>query len=177
VKPEVPVVAFEPIQAEAEIYRRVISGFGGARLHEIALGDSAKVAKLHISRSADNSSLLASSPLQQQLFPGTQEIGTQEVSVMTLDNFIGEWKSYSRILLKIDVQGVELSVLKGATETLKRCTHVYVECSQVELYVGQALYRDVVDFLEQQGHKLQDRCNEILRDGKLIQADYLFAPK
>ena len=127
--------------------------------------------------SADNSSLLASSQLQEQLFPGTQEIGTQEVSVMTLDSFIGKWKSYSRILLKIDVQGVELSVLKGATETLKRCTHVYVECSQVELYVGQALYPDVATFLEQQGYRLQGRCNETIRDGKLIQADYLFVLK
>jgi len=48
VKPEVPVVAFEPIQTEAEIYRRAISGFGNPQLHEIALGDSAKVAKLRV---------------------------------------------------------------------------------------------------------------------------------
>jgi hypothetical protein len=52
---------------------------------------------------------------------------------------------------------------------------VYVECSETELYVGQALYREVADFLNQEGFKLQSRYNETMVDGKLIQADYLFA--
>jgi hypothetical protein len=67
--------------------------------------------------------------------------------------------------------------LKGAIETLKNCAFVYVECSETELYVGQALFRDVADFLEQQGFKQQSRYNEIIADGKLIQADYLFCAK
>lgn len=51
-----------------------------------------------------------------------------------------------RGLLKIDVQGFELSVLKGET------------------------------LLEQQGFRFQFRHDETVVDGRLIQADYLFAP-
>jgi hypothetical protein len=49
-----------------------------------------------------------------------------------------------------------------------------VECSEIELYVGQALYRDVADFLEQRGFNLQSRYNETVLNGKLIQSDCLF---
>jgi hypothetical protein len=111
---------------------------------------------------------------QRTFFPGSDEIGTLNVPIQKLDDFKPEWEKYSRILLKIDVQGFELAVLKGATETLKNCAYVYVECSEMELYVGQALYRDVAGFLEQHRFKQQSRYNETLAKGKLVQADYLF---
>jgi FkbM family methyltransferase len=177
VKPGVPIVAFEPIPAEAEVFRRVNSGFENIQLHQVALGDKANETKIHLSRSADSSSLLPIGEMQAKLFPATDEIGTEKVSVKKLDDFKAEWKRYSRILLKIDVQGSELAVLKGATETLKNCAHVYVECSEIELYIGQAMYRDVATFLEQQGFRLQFRNNETVAHGQLIQADYLFAPQ
>jgi hypothetical protein len=94
--------------------------------------------------------------------------------VRRLDDFKSEWEKYSRIFLKIDVQGFELSVLKGAAETLMNCAHVSVECSETELYVGQALSQDVTAFLTEHGFKLHSRYNDTMAAGKLIQADYLF---
>jgi FkbM family methyltransferase len=172
VKPTIPIVAFEPIQTEAEVFRKALSG-KNVRLHCVALGEYAGEAEIHLSRKADSSSLLPIGEAQSKLFT-TDEIGTLKVPVKKLDDLKSEWQEYSRILLKIDVQGFELSVLKGSTETLKNCVYVYVECSEIELYVGQALYRDVANFLNQQGFKLQSRCTETVVDGKLIQADYLF---
>ncbi len=173
VKPAIPIIAFEPIPTEAEIFRKALSG-KNVQLHQTALGENAGEAEIHLSRSADSSSLLPIGETQKKLFQNTDEIGTLKVPVKRLDDFKVEWEKYSRILLKIDVQGFELSVLKGAVETLKHCAFVYVECSETELYVGQALYRDVATFLEQHGFKLQSRDNETVVDGKLIQADYLF---
>lgn len=172
-KPAIPIVAFEPIPTEAEIFRKALSG-KNVQLHSVALGENAGEAEIHLSRRADSSSLLPIGETQRKLFRDTDEIGTLKVPVKRLDDFKSEWEKYSRILLKIDVQGFELSVLKGATETLSKCAYVYVECSETELYVGQALYRDVEDFLEQQGFKFQSRYNETVVDGKLVQADYLF---
>lgn len=173
VKSGLPIVAFEPIPTEAEIVRKALSG-KNVQLHQVALGEKAGEAEIHLSRSADSSSLLPIGEMQRKLFRDTDEIGTLKVPVKRLDDFKSEWEKHSRILLKIDVQGFELSVLKGATETLSNCAYVYVECSETELYVGQALYRDVEDFLEQQGFKFQSRYNETVVDGKLVQADYLF---
>jgi hypothetical protein len=72
------------------------------------------------------------------------------------------------------VQGFELPVLKGASDALQKCAYVYVECSEIELYVEQALFRDVAEFLKDQGFKLKCRYNETLAEKQLIQADYLF---
>jgi FkbM family methyltransferase len=177
VKPGMSIVAFEPIPAEAEVFRHVTSGFENIRLHQVAIGDKADEAEIHLSRRADSSSLLPIGEMQKNLFPSTDEVGTEKVPVKRLDDFKSEWERYSRILLKIDVQGFELSVLRGAIETLKYCAHVYVECSSVELYVGQALYREVASFLEGQGFRSQFRFNETVVDGQLIQADYLFTPQ
>jgi FkbM family methyltransferase len=174
VKPGVPVIAFEPIPTEAEVYRRVTSSLESIQLHQTALGEEAGETEIHLSRSADCSSLLPVGEAQTKLFPSTDEIGSLTIPVKRLDDFKSEWEGNSRILLKIDVQGFELSVLKGAVETLKNCMYVYVECSEIELYVGQALYRDVADFLEQRGFNLQSRYNETVLNGKLIQSDCLF---
>ena len=81
----------------------------------------------------------------------------------------------SRGLLKIDVQGYELEVLRGAVQALKHCAYVYVECSEVPLYDGQALRPAVHEFLEKQSFVYRSRHNETCdSDGKVIQADYLF---
>jgi FkbM family methyltransferase len=173
VKPALPILAFEPIPNEARVFQKVFSGTS-APLHQVALGEVAGQAEIHLSRRLDSSSLLPIGEMQRKLFPATDEIGTLKVPVKRLDDFKSDWGKYSRILLKIDVQGFELSVLKGAIDTLKNCAYVYVECSETELYVGQALSRDISNFLSLQDFKFQSRHNESVANGKLIQADYLF---
>src|ERR1035437_3593206 len=48
-KPRTPIIAFEPIPAEAEIFRRVTAGFENIQLHQVALGEQAGEAELHLS--------------------------------------------------------------------------------------------------------------------------------
>ena len=98
-----------------------------------------------------------------------------QVPVQQLDKLPNHWDGRSQQLLKLDVQGYELQVLKGAVQTLKSCSHVYVECSEVALYDGQALRAEVEAFLVGQGFKLTGRYNPSMADGRLIQADYLFS--
>jgi FkbM family methyltransferase len=57
-------------------------------------------------------------------------------------------------LIKIDVQGAELDVLKGAGETLKHCKHIIVELQHDEYNKGAPHYTEVVDYLASQGFKL-----------------------
>jgi hypothetical protein len=81
-----------------------------------------------------------------------------------------------RSLLKLDVQGFELSALRGCGELLARFDFVYVEASFVELYVGQALASEVLAHLLSQSFRLV--CVANLSHGKSvkpIQADFLFA--
>jgi FkbM family methyltransferase len=173
-KPGVPVVAFEPIPAEAAVFRLVHGSCSDIQLIETALGPEAGNAALHMSHRADSSSLLPIGEGQRKIFEGTDEVGTINVPVNRLDAFQDRWAGRSRLLLKLDVQGFELKVLEGAVETLTNCAYVYAECSEKELYVGQALFPEVSAFLSRHGFELSSRHNEMVVAGESIQADYLF---
>ena len=78
-------------------------------------------------------------------------------------------------LLKLDVQGYELTALHGCADLLERFHFVYVEASFVELYVGQALASDVIAHLLGKGFRLICVANlESGRAQRPIQADFLF---
>ena len=57
-------------------------------------------------------------------------------------------------LIKIDVQGAELDILKGAVETLKHCKHIIIELQHTEYNKGAPHYTQVIDYLQTQGFKL-----------------------
>jgi len=50
-------------------------------------------------------------------------------------------------LLMMDVQGYELEVLKGATETLKHIDYIYTEVNREELYENCAMVEDLDNYL------------------------------
>jgi hypothetical protein len=80
-----------------------------------------------------------------------------------------------RNLLKIDVQGFELEVLKSAETLLPGFRWIYAECSAVALYEGQALADEVIQWLKMRQFDLVGRFNPSRgRDGALLQADLLF---
>lgn len=58
------------------------------------------------------------------------------------------------LLLTVDVQGAELRVLEGATTTLGEARAAWIEVSHVELYEGNARFRDVIDFMGTHGLEL-----------------------
>ncbi len=53
--------------------------------------------------------------------------------------------------LKVDTQGAELQVLRGAGELLKRCALIQLECSLVAYNVGAPLIGDCIEQLRQWG--------------------------
>ena len=79
------------------------------------------------------------------------------------------------VLLKLDVQGYELNVLKGAEKLMDKIDAVYTECSWLELYEGQALISEVAEYLEELGFKMEAQYNTVSdQDGNPVQADILF---
>lgn len=131
---------------------------------------------MHVSARDDASSLLAISKIQTDNFPGTGAVELRTVPIAPMSDFIPASDMGLRNLLKIDVQGFELEVLKSAGPLLPRFQWVYVECSYVALYEGQALVDQVVAYLQEQGFRLSGRFNtsHSRLDGAMLQADLLF---
>jgi hypothetical protein len=78
--------------------------------------------------------------------------------------------------LKLDVQGAELEVLAGATETLKRCKVVQVEVSFRRVYEKAPLAHEIIRFFTEQGFRIYDIASIFKRgnDRALLQADLFF---
>ena len=130
---------------------------------------------MHISGRDDSSSLLPISDLQQVNFPGTQSVGIRQVPTGPLSDYVESGEMGRHSLLKIDVQGFELEVLKSAESLLPRFRWVYAECSFAPLYEGQALAGEVIAWLEARRFRHSGRFNSSYgRDGAALQADLLF---
>lgn len=173
--PNSQILSFEPLPGPAARFRSLFAADAGVSLHEAAIGPESGTSTIHISRRDDSSSLLPITDTQVSLFPGTAEAGTATIKVGPLREFVKEERIQAPALLKIDVQGYELQALRGCESLLHRFGHVYVECSFVELYAGQALAHEVVAWLEARGFRLSGTHN-MTRDasGSEVQADFLF---
>ena len=169
------IVAFEPLAGAAARYRRLFAGDPRATLHQAAIAPRRGPATIHLSASPDSSSLLPITRRQTELFPGTGEVGTAEVDAGPLGAFVAPADLAAPALLKIDVQGFELEVLRASRPLLGRFEHVYVEASFEELYEGQALACDVTAFLAEHGFVEAGRFNVSASPaGAPVQADFLF---
>jgi len=72
----------------------------------------------------------------------------------TLDTIVKENNFPLPDLIKMDVQGAELDILKGAKETLKSCQHLILELQSVEYNKGAPLKTEVIDYLHLTGFDL-----------------------
>jgi FkbM family methyltransferase len=172
---EATIISFEPLADPADRFRKVFQHDPGVTLFQAAVGPRAGETTIHVSAADDSSSLLPIGPSQEQLFPGTHKIRQEAVKIGPLSDFVNHETIVSPAMLKLDVQGYELEALRGCEELLGRFAYVYVECSFVELYVGQAMADDVVAWLHERGWNLSGVYN-VIRDrrGKRIQADFFF---
>ena len=144
-------------------------------LHTVAHGRERTTAAIHVTREDDSSSLMPITRAQFSLFPGAIEKETRQVAVFSLSEVFGTTSIPPASLLKIDVQGFELEVLQGCEDILERFSHLYIECSFIELYEGQALAHQVIAWLEQRNFVLSDIHNLYYgKNGKAVQGDFLF---
>jgi hypothetical protein len=107
-------------------------------------------------------------------------IGLAEVEAVPLgDAFDGLCGSPQHVFLKLDVQGMEASVLDGGVPTLARLDLPDLESSVVPLYQGECLFPAMMTRLEAVGFALVGVSHSIddPRTGQLLQVDALFTPR
>ena len=95
----------------------------------------------------------------------------------TLDSVVAGHKMTGPFLLKADVQGYELEVLRGANETLRKVEVILLEVSTLPYNIGAPLFSDVVAFMADRQFLVYDVCHLHRRytDQAVFQMDVLFA--
>ena len=121
------VLAFEPRRNAVEIMNEnaKLSPIGNVSVINSALGAAER--KLTVAITHANSNINYGALTLEPLI--SQDDSGEEITVTTLDAYKFERLDF----VKIDVEGMELDVLKGAVETIERCRPViFVECNSLE---------------------------------------------
>jgi FkbM family methyltransferase len=103
----------------------------------------------------------------------------RQVMMETLDHLLDEGWLLPPCLVKLDVQGYELEVLKGAERVLPIVEAVIVETSFFSFQSGMPVFHQIVEFMEERDLVCYDVLGLFPRplDGALAQAHWLFVKK
>jgi FkbM family methyltransferase len=150
-------IGFEPDYDECERLRTRYRERPWVEIVPHALGSEPGTAMLHITREPACSSLYE--PLDDivdrhpRLEP-QRLAARQQIELITLDDWC-ERKGLERVdLIKLDTQGSELDVLRGAARALDGVSAVQTEVEFNPMYEGQPLYGDMDAFLRDRGFVL-----------------------
>jgi len=128
---------------------------------------------MHVMDFSDASSLLAPTPATLAEFKLTPA-APETVAIVPLDLLAVREKLPPPDLLKLDVQGYELEVLRGGEACLRHARAVLCEVSFKTSYSGQPLFADVVSFLNERGFTLHGLGESTALGAPLVQTDALF---
>ena len=173
-----PIVSIEPLGAPFRELSRLAERDARWTAIRSAVGARAGSATMHVAANAGaSSSILPMLTLHARTAPEAQYIAEEVVDVATLDDLaLPHLPDEASVFVKVDVQGFELEVLRGAPMTLARSTVVQLEMSLLPLYESAPTYFDLLEFMKQRGFELVGLEAGIATPaGLLLQADGLFA--
>ena len=146
--PNAIIHAFEPIKKFQDHFLTNTKEFGkSVTLHKTGLGSKNGTASINVG--GDASSFLEIGSLLTSFFPTVKKTGEEIVNISMLDSYVQQTNLAFPDVMKLDVEGFELEVLKSAKECMKKCKYIILEISFEERHIGQPLFPDVVYFLAQ----------------------------
>lgn len=148
------IISFEPTadayralaaRAEADPFWTAIKSAIGEVEGEVMINVAAN--------QAASSSLLPMLNVHSQSAPESRFVSSEKVDLATLDQALdGLLRPDERLFLKIDTQGYEEMVLKGAPEVLKQVELIECELSFIPLYEGQLCFTEMLSMLKDLGY-------------------------
>lgn len=155
------VVGFEPNREALALLDRRKGPL--ERYFPFAVGDGARH-RLHICQAPGMTSLLEPDPAVLGLFHGFPDWGrvvaTEEVETVRLDDVA---ETAGADLLKLDIQGAELMVLRHAEARLREAVVIQAEVEFLPLYKDQPLFSEMEIFLRARGFALHRFFPEVSR--------------
>lgn len=170
------VYSFEPLPEIAQQFRENLGDCPRVKLIQSCIGNQEGTIVFRQNEHSQASSVLPIQSGKDQGVSDLREVKQLEVPISRLDTLLADKPLRGPVLLKLDLQGFELEALKGATEVLKKCSHVLVETVFETFYEGEPLFEDLLLYLREAGFHFVRPLN-FLRNiaGDIIQMDALFA--
>jgi FkbM family methyltransferase len=153
------IVSFEPLSDAYARLRAAAAGDPGWETQQLALGEQDGSAELNVSAADAWSSMLPRddrATTTNLTYVGAETVRTARLDSLDILDGTPTW-------LKLDVQGFELHVLRGASESLASVAGVECEMSLEPFYEGQPTVRELIDALDDHGFRLAATSNGFVR--------------
>ena len=139
------VESFEPFSINYECLKENIKIFDNINIHNIGLGSVASTQEIMLPEDSDNSG----APSIVDFVNTDRKIIKEEVKIAVLDDF-----NFQPNFIKIDTQGFEMEILKGAVNTLKTYKPVLI------IETAKQPFKDISAFLSTMGYVVGGKTNK-----------------
>jgi len=163
---------FEPQKTEFNFIKKSFEKLNNVHFFNIGVGEIKEEKYFYKNAFSPSSSFMKLD--DQNSFKHLKEEMTEIINIDTIDNIFSSISLQGSVLLKIDVQGFELNVLKGAINTFSKIDFIYLEYSNNKQYQGQPTFHDLYSFLYENGYRFSFTDDNIILNGKHIQSDAFF---
>lgn len=177
--PSATIYSFEPLPDCYEALKEALVGDAYFHCYNKAVGSRESTLEFLRSVHSPSSSFLQMEDLHKNAFPESHKGQVKQpiqVPVTTLDIFNRQEKLEKNILLKIDVQGFEAEVIKGADVMLAHVKVIILEMSLQKLYKDQPLFHDVYMMMYEKGFRYHGNLSQMLHadTDEAVQLDAIF---
>ena len=172
--PKAITYSFEPIKELVKKQKNFLHFKKKIFFFNCGIGSKNKDLNFLITKRTDSSSFLTINKLNNY----NNDYFVKEkrnIKIRKLDQILKNKKLKKPILVKIDVQGYELEVLKGAKKILSNIDFLLLEVSKNRMYNKQATEKEITNFLKNKKFKISKSLEwSKIKNTKFMQRDILF---
>jgi FkbM family methyltransferase len=168
------ILSYEPLPGPFEQLCRIATRHRPWHAENKAVSNERGSLVMNVAGNSVSSSLLMMDSRHMDVAPGSAIVSTISVDTISLQEILKPLAG--PVMVKADTQGYEYPVLLSAGELLKSVALLELELSLVELYKGQALFREIDAFLLTQGFSLVSMDDGFFDEqrGELLQLDAIY---
>ena len=171
------IISFEPLSEPFGQLSRKAANDSRWQVKQCAIGDTQGQVTINVSGTHWSSSILPMCDRHVSMIPASAYVGTENVPICRIDDLFSEYTSPGdKVLLKVDTQGYETAVIRGAAASLPKISLVTLELSFVPLYQSQPKYFEVMQLMDGAGFDMVGIAPMFLeRETRhFLQADAIF---
>ena len=172
------IISFEPIKNIHQILKKNSKNYNNWIIEEnIGFGETEGTKEINISKNNVSSSILKIKKKFVNLKPDTEQIRKEKIKITTIDNYLNKNNfNNNKIFIKLDTQGYEENIIRGAQKKIKNITGFMLEASIEAIHNKEKDYSEIIKLMKKMGFSVWsvERGFSNKKTGQVLQIDIIF---
>ena len=141
------IILLEPLKHLNEMIKKNLEGFNNYQIFNKGVGEKKEIKIIKYDKKSTNLASFKNYTDEVNTIYKKKNQITEKIEIIRLDEL--NFNFHNKSVLKVDVQGLEVEVLKGATNSLKLFDLIIIECSFAKEYLhSEPSFADIVELLK-----------------------------